>query len=676
MLHAFGLQITSDCANCCEVSARRRTNLFVIAWAFILAFAQAASPASGAYEALRIRDYDRAIALFREAVAESPSNAGLRKDLGYTLLKIGDTESARDEFGEAARLDAADRQAALEYAFLCFETNRRAEARRIFDRLRKQGDATAAEAFANIDRPLADGIARWRAVVEQSPDNLSARRELARLAEERDELALAADHYLAAWRLRPADRDLLLGLGRVWKGLGRPEQASAALLAASRGSSPRAADQARALLPRRYPYVQEFRMALELDPANIDLRRELAYLLLAMGRQRDAEAEFERTLQVAPQDRLSLAQLGLLRLGRGERERAVQLLQGVLTEDDSLARRVREAIGGGTARKPQSIDVRTPAELGDLSYKAGMTQDALRHFAAAHEKDPFDFGVMLKMGWALNVLKDDSRAAGWFRLASRSPDPAVATEASRAYRNLLPQRSRFRTTVWAFPIWSSRWHDAFSYAQVKTELRSGFVRPYVSVRFIGNTRQPGEGVLGEAAPQYLSETAFVFAAGIATRPWRGLTFWGEAGEAVSYVRRPGRAKPDYRGGVAFGRHFGAPLGGEARGPFAETSADGVFLSRFDNDFLVYWQNRAGYTLPNAGPLRWQLCMNANVTGDVRGQAWANTGELGPGLRFRVEPLPATFSVSLLRGAYTRRGYEIGKSNFSDLRIGVWYAFTR
>ncbi|MFB3850426.1 MAG: tetratricopeptide repeat protein, partial [Acidobacteriota bacterium] len=161
------------------------------------------------YEALRAKDWDRAIVLLRQA--------GLRKDLAYALLKTGDTEAARDEFEQVMRQDPGDRQAALEYAFLCYETKRRAEARRVFDRLRKLGDATAEQAFQNIDRPLAEGIARWRAVVAQSPDNLSARRELARLAEERDDLPLAAENYLAAWRLRPDDRELLLDLGRVWQ---------------------------------------------------------------------------------------------------------------------------------------------------------------------------------------------------------------------------------------------------------------------------------------------------------------------------------------------------------------------------------------------------------------------------------------------------------------------------
>ena len=151
----------------------------------------------------------------------APERASIRKDLAYTLLKIGETEAARDQFAEAMRLDPADDQVALEYAFLCYETKQQIIARRVFDRLRKSGNATASDAFENVDRPLREGIARWKQALELSPDNFSAHEELARLAEQRDELDLAAEQYQAAWKLRPARRDLLLDLGRVWQEQGR-----------------------------------------------------------------------------------------------------------------------------------------------------------------------------------------------------------------------------------------------------------------------------------------------------------------------------------------------------------------------------------------------------------------------------------------------------------------------
>jgi tetratricopeptide (TPR) repeat protein len=218
----------------------------------------AQTAADQAYEALRANDYDRAIAAFRQAIGQdvqTPQRADIRKDLAYTLLKIGETEAARDQFAEALRIDPNDDHAALEYAFLCFETKQPVLARRIFDRLRNDRlrndrlgndrlgnellrkvpdagvKATASEAFESVDKPLREGIERWRQALQQAPDNFSAHEELARLAEQRDDLALASEHYERAWRLRTDRRDLLLALARTWKA-NREEDANAALIAA------------------------------------------------------------------------------------------------------------------------------------------------------------------------------------------------------------------------------------------------------------------------------------------------------------------------------------------------------------------------------------------------------------------------------------------------------------
>jgi Flp pilus assembly protein TadD len=118
-----------------------------------------------AYQDLRAKEYDRAIAGFERAIALAPDRPSVRKDLAYALLKVGETTAARNQFAEAMRLDPGDDQVALEYAFLCYETHREATARRIFERYGKS-NATAAQAFENIDRPLREGIARWAARVE------------------------------------------------------------------------------------------------------------------------------------------------------------------------------------------------------------------------------------------------------------------------------------------------------------------------------------------------------------------------------------------------------------------------------------------------------------------------------------------------------------------------------
>jgi len=140
-------------------------------------------PLNKAYEALRARSYDDAIALFLKAIEAAPARSAIRKDLAYTYLKIGENVAARDQFREAMQLNPKDFHVALEYAFLCNETKEQAQARRVFDRVRQAGDpesrATAERAFGNIDRPLAEGIARWTKAIQLGAGDFSAHFELA-----------------------------------------------------------------------------------------------------------------------------------------------------------------------------------------------------------------------------------------------------------------------------------------------------------------------------------------------------------------------------------------------------------------------------------------------------------------------------------------------------------------
>jgi Tfp pilus assembly protein PilF len=616
----------------------------VIVSASVILVGQTADPArqplEQAYAALQAKKYDAAIELFLTAARQAPERASIRKDLAYTYLKTGDTEAAREQFAEAMRLAPGDLHTALEYAFLCHETGKTAEARHIFNQVRATSDpelrATAEQAFLNIDRPLAEGIERWTKAVQADPADFSAHRELATLAERREDPSLAAEHYLQAWRLRPAQRSLLVDTGRVLIAAGRLEEAHAALLAAAWSGETRAAEAARKLLPPRYPYVYEFRQAIELDPGSVELRRELAFLLAAMGRT----AESEKELAAIPQP-------------------------------------VNSKRNGPNERSPREIK-----ELADKSYSAGYLRDALEFYSTAHEQNPLDFGVILQLGWTYNVLGQDEQALSWFNLARKSPDPKIAAEAAKAYVSLRPSQARFRITGWLFPSYSSRWGDLFTYGQLKAEVKLGQLplHAYVSTRFIGDTRQ----LSNEARPQYLSESSFIPGVGVATNYWHGAMLWAEAGVATSYLnnrRNQPRLASDYRGGIAFNWGLGRLMGSRKGGLFLETNDDGVFISRFQNDFILYSQNRVGVNLGRAGrlgSLETMLYWNLNSSADVRRQYWANTLEMGPGLRFRWAWMPPSwvYSVNLVRGAYTVMEANPRNCMYNDLRIGFWYAFAR
>jgi Flp pilus assembly protein TadD len=638
-----------------------------------------------AYKALAAKDYARAVPLFRKGLTLQASNAGAHKDLAYALLKTGENAEARDEFEAALKLNPKDETAALEFGFLAYETKKPVEARRTFDRLRHSTNpttrATAEQAFQNIDRPLAEGIARWQDAIRKAPNPAdlsfySAHWELAQLAELREEYSLAAEQYAICRKLKPQLGELLLLEAGVLRKLNRLEEANTELLLASRSSDSRTAERALEQLGSRYPYPYEFVQALKLDPSNVLLRRELAYLYLAMHKDSDAKAQFEQVLQYAPNDRLSREQLELMNGGLKSRTPP-----GDAGSPTTSVTNTPNGLVIPLNNPQRKADART---MGVKSLSLGYYNDAIKYLRQAHEQDPDDAEVMLKLGYAYNMAKNDEEAIPWFDQARHSGNAFVAVEAARAYHNLrgdtLPQ-----TTVWLLPMYSSRWQDAFTYGQIKRTLPLPWSAAnrvfsfYVSTRFIGDVKSSVPN--GIAAPQYLSESSVIVGGGIATKTWHHLTGWAEAGEAIKYLpfrHDIGIAIPDYRGGVNFAKGFGSLLGSNISGLFYETTADAIYVSRFDKDWLFYSQHRAGRTFRIGENSAVQLLLNANVTQDAKAQYWANTLEFGPGIKIKAPFLPpgAYFSTDFLHGVYTNNEYNPRRPNYNDIRVGFWYAFTK
>lgn len=474
---------------------------------------------------------------------------------------------------------------------------------------------------------------------------------------------------------------MLLDLARVEKARGDSEGMMAALLAASRGGETRAAELAREQLPERYPYVYEFRKALDLDPKNDALHRELAYLLLRMSEtdprlSGDAIGEFKIIVTATPDDYVAEAQLGLLYLADEQTTLAMPLLRDVVDHAPPVvANRARMAlkmplvlVDQEAAESP--ID---PRVLGERSYDAGFLKDAKRYFLIAREQNPIDDFVALKLGWTNNMLHDDVSALRWFDIARKSADPAISAEAAKAWHNLRPDNELLRTTLWAYPLFSTRWHDVFGYGQVKTEVKLKKLpfRPYVSVRFVGDERRSTGGI----SPQNLSESAFIVGAGVATRSWHGAMGWFEAGSSIGYLT--GVASRDLRGGISYAKTVGASLTAERNGWFAETLGDSVFISRFDDDLINYSQTRVGFSSSLAA-FRVQPYWSINATVDVKRQYWANFAETGPGLRFHPPAAPSSMwvSVGIVRGVYLINEGNPRRPNYNDFRAGVWYAFTK
>src|SRR6185503_11649669 len=99
--------------------------------------------------------------------------------------------------------------------------------------------------------------------------------------------------------------EILLDLARTRDASADEEAARGAWLLASRSADVRIAETAKDHLPDRFPYAAEFRRALDLDPKNTRLRRDLAYLLLQVNMRDEAVREFETIVAQDPNDLLS-----------------------------------------------------------------------------------------------------------------------------------------------------------------------------------------------------------------------------------------------------------------------------------------------------------------------------------------------------------------------------------
>jgi hypothetical protein len=155
----------------------------------------------------------------------------------------------------------------------------------------------------------------------------------------------------------------------------------------------------------------------------------------------------------------------------------------------------------------------------------------------------------------------------------------------------------------------------------------------------------------------------------------------EAGEAVNYLAGrsdEGVAIPDYRGGLNFAKGFGALLGSPRPGLFYETTADAIYVSRFDKDWMFYWQQRGGRTFRFGEENSFQALWNVNLVRDVKNQYWANTVELGPGIKVHLSWMPRGlyFATDFLRGVYLTPYYYPKRPNYDDIRVSFWYAATR
>jgi predicted Zn-dependent protease len=217
-------------------------------------------------------------------------------------------------------------------------------------------------------------------------------------------------------------------------------------------------------LGRMEEAVEVYRKGLELLPSRTVARREFAVLLAQMRRWDEAEAQFQRCAEEAPNDTTILCDQAAFYVMKNESGRARELLQRILAKapDDFYALELLGRVDVMEGRNEEAVrsllaasrqrpyDKDTRYALGTALQRLGRTAEAKPHldyFAEANRAEdeiarktrasarhPEDIELRCEIGRLLMKYGDPTKAAQWWQSVLQiKPDHQEASRALAAY---------------------------------------------------------------------------------------------------------------------------------------------------------------------------------------------------------------------------------------------------
>jgi tetratricopeptide (TPR) repeat protein len=402
---------------------------------------------------------DDAVALMRQAIAETPERKNWRLELGAILRILnrpGEAEpilralleedplfwSAALELGLCRRLqgDLTDAERLLAKAFLLAPSER-------FVRLEY---ATT----LRLRGRLAEAQTLFEALLADIPDFWQARAQLAKCRLRQGDRAGALECLAAALALAPQDRGMRLDYATLLRETGRIEEAQPLYRGLLDAPDPPVQALTGLGICRRLQrdlaesetLLAAAAAAAPRDPAVL---LEYATTLREAHRLEAAEAVYRRMLEIEPRGWTAELGLGLCARSRKDYEatvlhlmRAIHNAPGVGVVWFELATEYREAgrwaearaLLGALLASPEPIPEAVPAALLNLGYvarSAGDRAEAARIFRAGAARFPDSSLFVLEIALEAQVAGDLEETETWLRRATEIP-----ALAGRAWRRL------------------------------------------------------------------------------------------------------------------------------------------------------------------------------------------------------------------------------------------------
>ena len=254
---------------------------------------------------------------------------------------------------------------------------------------------------------LNQAIAKAKAAVEKSPDDISARRNLANLSLQAGDYAGSEKLYGEIAKKLPEDADAHNGLGLALLRQRKLQEAAKELGEAVRLKPDDAqihSNLAFSLkeMGRLDEAISEYREAIRIKPDLFEAHTNLGFIRATQGKLDESAEEFRKAICINPNQAETHSDLGvvLIRMNKAEEaakefREAIRLDPGLSTAHGNLARLLRtqgkneeavleyrEAVGSS----PGSIGIRL--DLGILLTQIGQIDEAVKEFRSALQAGP------------------------------------------------------------------------------------------------------------------------------------------------------------------------------------------------------------------------------------------------------------------------------------------------
>lgn len=302
--------------------------------------------------------FERAIDLFRQAVAVAPRFALFRYNLATALHKGGHLEESRDAFRKTLELDPAMADAYMNLGTVLSQLGEHGEAEQRFREAlaRRPGDV---HAQGNLANALMQQGRRREAMEQLRPLVTDLRRITPELAlTVGSMLLLTGDHeraeqaYRRALEVQPDNQEAWAGLGSALAGRDRGQEARAAFVRAGElGRDPyqvrRASAQAALESGDYATAVAEYEALVAERPDDVPLLLSVAQVDARMGDFEAQERRLRRVLELDPQSIGAISQLASIP-GRQVDDAMVERMQALAGDPavaDDERRRLAFALG-------------------------------------------------------------------------------------------------------------------------------------------------------------------------------------------------------------------------------------------------------------------------------------------------------------------------------------------